>query len=402
MSIEFTVHRLLETHHEYSPVELLKAENQLSEECEQAWRTGKVVSLDEALADAWQAREILTSARSFVEKLGLVSEQVAYLGVGKHAGRMLAVSSDPLLNELVTHRYRPAQSVQEDLFLDGGRVDSSNALRQAILARDPKRARNELNRVSERIPDYRSLGHAEDLIAALEAPKPKSLAQAFESIEQMQRFWLPAAHGFLGRHEAAELLDPLWRDIGQALEPGLFDPDNPDRHASHAFEQARAWQDLERSVQAVPQHRSQPVLLARLATAEYRLGNRIRALDCWFDLCRLAPDRFADLVESTGFEDPGVARAWQAAMAVDDGEELSAEWFPAWMLIHEPRLARAFAETNGESPPASAFNVVRALQLMPPEEQSRAGPAAVSLRENLQQLHAGLLRAYLRRRELAP
>ena len=81
----------------------------------------------------------------------------------------------------------------------------------------------------------------------------------------------------------------------------------------------------------------------------------------------------------------------------DDGEELTAEWFPAWMLIHEPGLALALSDLDGESPPESAFNLVRALQ-QPPKEQGRAESEIISLRSKLQQIHAGLLSSYLKRR----
>ena len=402
MSIESTVHRLLEIHQEYSPVELLKAENELTEERHRAWRTGELSSLDEALENALRARAMLESALSFAQELELVPERISYHGVDGHAGRLLVASVEPLLNDLLVHRHRPTERGQGDLFLDGGRVASSNALRDAILARDPGRAREELKRASARIPDYRFQRHAEILIAALEAPKPEDPSQAFESMERMRRHWLPAAHEFLGVRLGARLLEPRWRDIGHALAPVPFNPEDPDRHASYAFLQARAWRDLKRSVQAVPNFRTERVLLARLASAESGLRERIRALECWFALCLLAPDDFADRVESTEFEDPGIARAWQLAMAEGDGgEELTAEWFPAWMLIREPGLARALAGMEGKSPPATAFNLVRKLQRMPPEERRQAGQETIALRGELQRIHPGLLRAYLKRRDVA-
>lgn len=218
----------------------------------------------------------------------------------------------------------------------------------------------------------------------------------------MQHVWRPAARELLGPGQAAKWLEPLWRDVGHALESAPFDPEHPERHASYAFEQAREWRCLRQSVLAAPEFRAQPVLLQRLATAEFRLRDRTRALECWFALCLLAPDDFADRVESTDFEDAGVARAWQTAMAEGgDGEELTAEWFPAWMLIHEPGLARALSDRDEQSPPATAYKNVRALQQLPPDETDRAGSEVISLRSKLQQMHAGLLRSYLKSRGTA-
>lgn len=398
-SIESTVDQLLQAHREYSPIELLKAESQLSEERFRAWRNGEIPGLDEAVDDARLARDILESARSFALGLGLVPERVAYHGLGDRAGRELVASTDPLLNELLVYRYRTPESRQGDLFLDGGKTAIVNALRNALIARDAGRSRQELRRTATRIPGYRHLRHCEALIAALQAPQPETAAQGVVSLERMQWEWRPAAREFLGRDQGARWLEPLWHEIGQALQPAQFDPEYPDRHASHAFEQARQWPHLKRSVLAAPGFRTQPALLRRLATAEFRLGDRTRALECWFALCLLAPDDFADRVESTDFEDAGIARAWQTAMAEGgDGEELTAEWFPAWMLIHEPGLARALSDRDEQSPPAAAYNLVRALQRLPPNETDRTGSEVISLRSKLQQVHAGLLRSYLKSR----
>ena len=56
------------------------------------------------------------------------------------AGQPLAASTDPLLNELLSCRYSPPDSDQSDLFMDGGRTASINALMVAIVMRDPVRA----------------------------------------------------------------------------------------------------------------------------------------------------------------------------------------------------------------------------------------------------------------------
>ena len=172
LSIKSTVHQLLEAHQEYSPVELLKAEKLLSEERYRAWRTGGISSLDEAVDDVRLAREILKSALAFAKGLELVSERVAYHGLGDCAGRELVASTDPLLNELLVHRHRPADSGQGDLFLDGGKTASINALLGALIARDAGRARKELQRTAALVPGYRHLQNGETLIDALQAPLP--------------------------------------------------------------------------------------------------------------------------------------------------------------------------------------------------------------------------------------
>lgn len=403
MSVESTVYDLLVSRQEYSPVDLLMAEGLLSETLHRAWRIGDIPNLDEAFEDAGGIRALLGAASSFAKAFGLVSERVAYHGLEDHSEHRLTASFDPLLNDLLECRFRPERrpenSHQGDLFLDGGKVESTNALVHALLARDSDLARDALERVADLIPDYKYLAHAEKLIAALERSPPKSPVDGFESLERMQRDWYPAAREYLGNPRAHIVLAPLWLDIGRALGPSRFDPDHPDRHASYAFEQARDWQRLRESVLAVPDFRMRPVLLARLARAESRLANRTAALERWLAMCLLSPDDFCMLVESSNFEDPGIARAWQLAVSEDDvDEELTAEWFPAWMLIHEPGLARALPDMAGGSAPETAFNVARALLLMREEKLGQADPRSIPLRSELNRIRPSLLRSYHKKR----
>ena len=398
MSVESTVYGLLVDRQEYLSVDLLKAESQLSEESYRAWRTGEIPSLDEAFGDARRVKALLQSASTFVEALGLVAERVTHHGLDDLSEHALIASMDPHLDELLGCRYRLADRHQPNLFLDSGETASINALVDALLARDANQARYALRRVSDLIPDYRYIDHAEKLISALETASPESPVHGFEVLECMERHWLPAAREFLGDPRGHIVLAPLWLDIGHALGPAEFDPEHPNRHASHAFEQARDWQRLKQSVLAAPDFRTQPVLLARLAGAESRLANRAKALEYWFAMCLLAPDEFNKLVASSEFEEPSVSRAWQLAMTeADVDEELSAEWFPAWMLIHEPGLARALSDMAGESLPARAFNLVRALRLRPKTEHGQVDPESISLRGELQQIRPDLLRCYLAR-----
>ena len=140
MTIESTVNRLLASQLHYTPIDLLKAEDQLSEEHCRAWQTGEISSLDEAFRHPRRIRRLLQSAASFARSLNLVSEPVTYFGVDGLAGEPLAASTDPLLNELLSCRYSPPDSDRSDLFMDGGRTASINALMVAIVMRDPVRA----------------------------------------------------------------------------------------------------------------------------------------------------------------------------------------------------------------------------------------------------------------------
>ena len=399
MSVESTVYRLLVERREYSPIDLLKAEGRLTEALYRAWRTGGIASLDAAFDDPAGTKALLRSAASFAEALGLLAQPVDHRDPDGPADRPLTTSADPTLKGLLDHRYRRPDDAQPDLFLDSATTTSVNTLLDALAQGDAKPARDALAEVRTAAPEYPYLVQAETLIRALERPAPQSEADALKVLRRLEHTWAPAALQCLGAPRDHVLLAPLWQNIGHALNPGRFDPQRPDRHASHAFEQARDPGLVRQSVLAVPDHRQQPVLLARLATAESRLGNRTEALQSWFAMCLLSPDGFAGHVESSSFEDPGVAFAWQSSVLEQDGEEeWSAEWFPAWMLVHEPGLARALSDMPGGSGPERAFNLVRRLLHRSPDTHGTVDMRSIALRAELQAIHPGLLRSYLRKR----
>ncbi len=399
MSVESTVHRLLVERREYSPIELLKAEGRLSEALYRAWRTGGIASLDAAFDDPAGTKALLRSASSFAEALGLLAEPVVHRDPNTPSDHPLTTSADPTLKDLLDHRYRRPDDAQPDLFLDSAATASVNTLLDALLQGDAKLARDALTEVRGSAPEYPYLVQAETLIHALETLSPQNEADALEVLGRLENTWTPAAVQCLGAPRDHVFLAPLWQNIGHALNPGRFDPQRPDRHASHAFEQARDPRRVRQSVRAVPDFLQQPALLARLAGAESRLGNRTEALRAWFAMCLLSPDGFAQHVESSSFEDRGIASAWQSAVLEQDGEEeWSAEWFPAWMLVHEPGLSRALSDMPGASGPERAFNLVRRLLHRSPDTHGTVDPRSVALRQELQAIHPGLLRSYLRKR----
>ena len=299
-------------------------------------------------------------------------------------------SSDAELDAMLRSVWRPAGDARQlDLFRDSGRALAFNDLGDALQARDGERATRERERLVALAPDHPGVAQAATLIAALEAPPPDGTERAIERLDHLERDWLRAASALLGAR-GRDFLAPWWQEVGQALAGAVFDPEHPKRHASWAWRQCREWRAVLSTVRAVPDHANHPVLVARLAEAHHALHERTTAVEHWFALCRLAPAEFARHVRAPGFPDRAMAEAWHEAEDSDALEEdLTAEWFPAWMLIAEPGLARAvpaIAETDG---PARAFNLVRGLRLADSEAK------LVALRRALKALHPGLFASYM-------
>ena len=283
---------------------------------------------------------------------------------------------------------------QFDLFADAPEIAAVNTLREALFARDAGRARACLKRLAALDANHRLAPRAASLIAALDEPECTASDAAGERIDRLENEWRPAADAMFGARAAA-FLEPLWRGAARALEGVRFDPAAPSCHAAWAWRRAGDWENVRRAVLAEPDYAARPVLLARLAEAEYRLRRRARAIECWFALCRGAPEAFERLVEAPDFPDIPVARAWRRAGEWNVEPEITPAWFPAWMLIEEPGLARELAPRGGGDAPVRAFGLVAALLAGDRDDEGE-----IALRRELKTLHPALLARYLARLEI--
>ena len=243
--------------------------------------------------------------------------------------------------------------------------------------------------------DHGQRFHASKLISALEAPIPAEPTQGLELLERMEREWIPAASILLGARRR-DFLAPLWRDIARALGPAPFDPSRPERHATRAYREGLDWEHLRQSVLAGPGYATEPVLLARLAEAHWRLHDRANAIESWFALCHLAPEVFERVIEAADCPDWALRSAWRVALEQDFEPEMTPEWFPAWVLLEEPGFAAALAPRRTDDEPSRAFDVVIAL-LVNPDLDERG----IELRRSLQAIHPGLLERFLAKRARA-
>ena len=392
MEVRTIVQQLLLEHGVYSPLELLLATNRLSYEDYRAWRKGGPASLDAVLAGgADEARALLEAAEAWARTLDLASEPALHQGWEENAGVELRASEDPRIEALLNTRFlRARKPGQLDLFMDSAGTAAVNALRDALWARDARRAGRELERLASLDPDHGQ--RAAVLIAALRRRNLKDRIRDSKRSTDWSGSGCPP-HRSCSAPAAGTSWRPCGGGIGRALDPACFDAGRPNRHASWAYLQGLDWENLRRSVLVVQGYETEPVLLVRLAEAEWRLRNRTKAIEHWFALCRCAPGDFEKQVEAPGFPDWALARGWRIAREQDLEPEMSPRWFPAWMLLEDPGLARVLAPCGGESDPERAFDVMMALLA-----DTGLDERGIAFRRELQAIHPGLLASFLAKR----
>ena len=280
-------------------------------------------------------------------------------------------------------------SVQFDLFLDSAEVVAENELREALRAGNASEAQQKLTELRTRDPDHPALEPASTMIEALKAAPPRDSNTALECLHRLEQEWTPAAKTLFGV-EGQEILAPLWRAAGPLLENIWFDPEHPDHHASRAYMECEDWRAALRVIQAEPGCERQPVLLERMAQALWQTDRTTQAVEQWFVLCWLAPEYFAGMIRNGRIPASFLLEHCNRAMNVDMEPELSVEWYPAWVMLHEPGLARSIKCRSADTVPERAFDLIRELLLSNDEQ--------LALRQELRDIHPGLFHYYLNNR----
>jgi len=345
--IQHQVDQLLLEQGEYLPLELLLQAGRLDFSDYEAWRLGELRRLEEALfGDAERVRQQLLAAEEYLQRRGWQAEAIIYSpwpgAAASVTEPVLHFSADEALNACFHRRYRPPPDrAQMDLFTDAPGANLVNAISRALGERDTREARHDLERLYEVAPDHARLGELERLVEAAEDLVTPVRDPAIE-LERLEQELLPLAESLLGRN-ARNLLVPLWRRLGAALEASPYRAERPELHASYAASQGMDWETARRAVESVTDWRAEPVLLARHARACEGLRQRGTALRSWFELCWRFPERGQALETSSDAE---LRAQWDDFLALDPGLPVAS--FPAWLLLQRPGVTRVVGRTEAE------------------------------------------------------
>ena len=348
----------------FTVLELLLATGRLAYSDYESWRRQEIEFLDGVLMGSPEKiRAQIEQSVSYARSIGLVEQPqdfTAWHTDAPASNKPLRISAQTDLHRLIAGRFIPAKlAPQMDLFFDNPVATLTNGIAQALAAMNATDAQRQLDRLYEIAPNHSDLAGYDRLMGAL-ARLGQPVHDTREALAFLQET-APTAKRLLGS-QWRELLTPLWRQLADALNDQPFSADEPQLHRSHALTQAQDWAGVSACVLQDPEWWRRPALCLALAQSGAFQHRRIESLTGWFALCWHAPAVAADALSKPQQPDAGVGKAWQEFLATeddladDDAEDsvLAPGDFPAWMLLHEPGLARqmgielARTDTAGE------------------------------------------------------
>lgn len=358
---------LLARHGVYRPVDLLKALRRLPEEALREWQRDPARVLeDELLGDPDRWIEALKRAAGWAEKLGLAR----HLHVPTASdGQALCASRKPWLQQLMLTEYRrPDTGPQLDLFIDNPQTVARNRLIQALAEKNEQQALAALDQFLQAGADHDDLSAAETLVDALNWPGDAELKPA-AGLELLEQRFVPAARRLLDRG-ADSWLAPFWIRLADAMDPRIFDPDQPQLHPSWPARQAGDWARVIDACAAVPDFAGQSILLQRLADAAIALGDRMRATSALAELCWQHPCAAEAWLRDC--REPGI-ETWRDRFW-DLEPELDLALFPAWLALFLPTpdsIGQNPAGHTANTKPREIYNAARALYSKPRDPDRR-------------------------------
>jgi hypothetical protein len=355
----------------FVPLEFLLDSGRLVHGDYESWRRRDIHSLDEVLMGSpAKIRAQLESAAAYARSIGLVETPQsldAWVSGSGDPGGTLRISADARLQRLIGSRYQPPQAApQMDLFFDNPVVVLINGIARALAARNARDAQRLLDRLYLQAPNHADLAAFDRLLTALER-LGRPVDDPRRELTFLQEV-TPTAKRLLG-WEARDLLTPLWRQLGDALDRQGFSMTEPNLHRSFALLQAQDWAGAADAVRSEARWSEHLPLCLSLAQSSFYQQRRSDALRAWFHACWLAPDAAAAALEDRRQPDTGMRALWRRFVDSDtelapglaaEELELTAADFPAWLLLREPGLNRqlAIALAPGHTRSEEAYRIV--------------------------------------------
>ena len=268
----------------------------------------------------------------------------------------------------------------------------------------------------------RDTTRVDQLLALLRAEAPGHPAlNSFGALREVLEHWPPAnAAGPANTEAVIEWLDShgsrtaasvlgaaastfirsLWHELAEAVANQRYDPTHPRSHCVYCHLRAGDGRRALEALATIERRERDRFLLHYAILARYQTSGWHACRSEFFTLALTAPQHLP--VTLTALSDPSLRADWEGfwtdCIWLDQGDETSAGWFPAWYLIEHPatRLADPVAGEELDAPWARAFRSMKVLLTL---ERSGYGDPLIIARTELQRIDARLFTHYMTRRE---
>ena len=272
----------------------------------------------------------LEIVQRYAGKLKLEPSRHSYTSVANQTLHFCRITA----NELIfTTDYEPAQDrVQMDLFFDSAPVCAANDLIRAII----DKRENDVSHLMSQLKSLAPENHQKfDRLLALQNELTVSRKSSDRKIKLLQQTVTPLAFDVLGQF-AHDFLTPLWHMLSAEVADRYFDAELPENHLSFTAFKGFQWQQVLSSITREAGWIKQPVLIFRYGEACFKLNKELEGLESWFRLFIAFPVVAETLVGNTCYR--LLLSDWRLFNELDP--ELEPSFFPAWIVLKKPALAK--------------------------------------------------------------
>ena len=295
------------------------------------WRKGEADYLEDHFkASILAIIADLEIAQRYAKKLKLESFRISYTSVDNQT---LHICRSPANEIIFTIDYEPAQDrLQMDLFFDSAPACATNDLISAIM----NTREDDVLRLMSQLKSMAPEKHQKfDRLLTLQNELTESRKSSDRKIKLLLQTVTPLAFDVLGQF-AHDFLTPLWHRLSTEVADRNFDAGSPEDHLSFTSFKEFQWQQVLASITREADWIKQPVLIFRYAEACFKLNNELEGLESWFRLFIAFPLVAETLIGSTC--NRLLSSDWLHFNELDP--ELESAFFPAWIVLKKPALAK--------------------------------------------------------------
>lgn len=290
------------------------------------------------------------------------------------------------------------QTMQQlDIFADSRDVALRNDVVEQPQRRNAAAARTALMLLARDYADDSALPAMVTLVRELEDASTLPLTDHAELAAICRRFEsevVPAVRRVLPEQTAQAWLTPCWRSLAQRAARLTFRGTDTDSHAAPLWLRAGDCAAASDAIETIESWWRIPSPLAWMTEVHYRVDGLDAAWPLLAELAWLAPARFGALVGVLGDASLNELRRRFDAEFPGTGETADYAWFPTWLLLVKPALARRLetARVRRDQPASRATTLLAEILRREHEGDQHE---LIRLRQDFSRLHAALFEAYM-------